>query len=63
MKTVVLSRAWGLSIQDAKRIAQSLSIRDVRFVSSRCAASAPTHVRRCEQRGAKFLVADRREEK
>ncbi len=61
---VLLSRSWGLSVADAMRIAESLGIRDVRFVSMGRRSAHTPGVRRSpivDTRGARFLAREQRE--
>ncbi len=59
-KQIVLSRSWGLSVRDAKKIAGLLGIVGVRFAPAIARGGAvriaPARLR--DYRGARFCAAD-----
>ena len=64
MKQVVLSRAWGLSVADANRIAALTGITGVRFAPAIARGNGGPRVaaaRLRDWRGAQFLLAERKE--
>jgi len=60
-KSVLLSRSWGLTLIDARRIAALLGLGGVRFVAAnRSSVRAPRPVRQRDSRGARFCAGERR---
>ena len=64
VRTIVLSRAWGLSVKDAAKIAALTGITGVRFAPAVARGHggpriAPARLR--DLRGARFCAAERKE--
>jgi len=64
VKQVVLSRAWGLTVKEAKRIAAMVGAGSVQFVPAiaRGGGQRLASVRMRDQRGARFCFTDRQRE-
>ena len=64
MKQVVLSRAWGLSVKDANKIAALTGITGVRFTPAITRGNGGPRIaaaRLRDWRGARFCAAERKE--